>query len=72
MAHLSISSYTSAKSSQPLQMYLVRYFLSANNIYCPSFTNRLFDTLYLSVFTMHSRHRPYLTLSTCLQSLDNL
>ena len=48
------------------------YFLSGNNIYCPSLTNRFFQQCIFLIFTVHSDHGPSFTLSTRLQSLVNL
>ena len=67
------SSYASTKSSQLLQMYLAPYFLSANNTYHRSISNRFFDTVNLSrIYCTFRSWPPPLTLPIRLQSLVNL
>ena len=66
------SSYTSTKSSQPLRVNQLPYFLSANNTYCLSISKRFFHTVYFSRIycTFQSWPTP-LTFPTRLQSLVN-
>ena len=50
----------------------LRYFLSANNTYCPSFSNFSLILCIFLVMAVHSEHGPPFTLSTHLQSVVNL